>query len=182
MAGSFGKDEAIAGMSVTTRVLMMMASAMIGFGQGFQPVCSYNYGAGLKSRVREGFFFCVRYGTIFLFCLSAASFCFAPSIIAWFRPDPEVVAVGKVALRAQAMTMPLLATTTMVNMMLQSMGKGIKASITASARSGLFFIPLIIILPNIFGLAGVEATQAIADILTLSICIPLAASELKKMK
>ena len=182
MAGSFGGDAAIAGMSVTTRVLMMMASAMIGFGQGFQPVCSYNYGAGLRRRVREGFFFCVRYGSIFLFCLSAASFCFAPSIIAWFRPDPDVVAVGTVALRAQAMTMPLLATTTMVNMMLQSMGKGVKASITASARNGIFFVPMILLLPQLFGLFGVEIAQACADVLSLALAIPLGISELRKLK
>ncbi|MCR5282441.1 MAG: MATE family efflux transporter [Lachnospiraceae bacterium] len=182
MAGRFGGDAAIAGMSVTTRVLMMMASAMIGFGQGFQPVCSYNYGAGLKQRVREGFFFCVRWGTLFLACLSAASFCFAPSIIRWFREDPLVVEVGTVALRAQALTMPLLATTTMINMMLQSIGKGVKASITASARNGIFFLPMILFLPQILGLTGVEIAQAVADVLSLALAIPLGVSELRMMK
>ena len=69
-AGYYGGDAAIAGMSIVTRVMMMMASALIGFGQGYQPVCSFNYGAGLKKRVKEGFFFCVRWGTIFLFALA----------------------------------------------------------------------------------------------------------------
>ncbi len=181
-AGRLGGDAAIAGMSVTTRILMMMASALIGFGQGFQPVCSYNYGAGLKTRVREGFYFCVRYGTLFLIVLSTISFIHAPAIIGWFRDDPKVIETGTVALRAQALSLPLLATTTMVNMMLQSMGKGVKASITASARNGIFFVPMILLLPSLFGLFGVQIAQAVADVLSLLLAVPLGVSELVKMR
>ena len=180
-AGVYG-HAAIAGMSVTTRVTMFVSSALIGFGQGYQPVCSFNYGAEKKERVREGYFFCVRYGTIFLTVMAVFCFIFSPQIIAFFRNDPEVIAVGKVALRWQAAALPLLACIVITNMMLQSIGKGVKASITASARSGIFFIPLILILPRIFGLLGVEMTQAVADILSVSISIPLAAMELRKMK
>ncbi|MBO4872343.1 MAG: MATE family efflux transporter [Lachnospiraceae bacterium] len=175
-------DAAIAGMSVTTRVTMFVSSAMIGFGQGYQPVCAFNYGAGKTDRVREGYFFCVRYGTFFLVAMAALCLGFAPSIIGFFRDDPAVIAVGAVALRCQALALPLLACIVITNMMLQSMGKGVKASITASARSGLFFIPLILILPRLFGLFGVEITQAAADVLSISVSIPLARSELKKMK
>ena len=180
-AGVYG-HAAIAGMSVTTRVTMFVSSALIGFGQGYQPVCSFNYGAEKKERVREGYFFCVRHGTIFLTVMALICFGFAPQIIAFFRNDPEVIAVGKAALRWQAVALPLLACIVITNMMLQSIGKGVKASITASARSGIFFIPLILILPRIFGLAGVEMTQAVADILSVSVSIPLAAMELRKMK
>ena len=180
-AGVYG-HAAIAGMSVTTRVTMFVSSALIGFGQGYQPVCSFNFGAEKKERVREGYFFCVRYGTIFLTVMAVFCFIFSPQIIAFFRNDPEVIAVGKVALRWQAAALPLLACIVITNMMLQSIGKGVKASITASARSGIFFIPLILILPRIFGLLGVEMTQAVADILSVSVSIPLAAMELRKMK
>ena len=181
MAGKYGGDAAIAGMSIVTRVMMLLASAMIGFGQGYQPVCSFNYGAGLKKRVREGYFFCVKYGTIFLALTGAACFMFTPQIIGWFRDDAEVIAVGSVALRWQAGVLFLLATTVMSNMMLQSIGKGLKASITSSARNGIFFIPLILILPRQLGLFGVEITQSCADILTLILTIPMAWSEIKKM-
>ena len=180
-AGVYG-HAAIAGMSVTTRVTMFVSSALIGFGQGYQPVCSFNFGAEKKERVREGYFFCVRYGTIFLTVMAVFCFIFSPQIIAFFRNDPEVIAVGKVALRWQAAALPLLACIVITNMMLQSIGKGVKASITASARSGIFFIPLILILPRVFGLLGVEMTQAVADILSVSVSIPLAAMELRKMK
>ncbi len=179
-AGVYG-DAAIAGMSVTTRVMMFTASAMIGFGQGYQPVCGFNYGAARKDRVKEGFFFCVKYGTVFLLIMSALCIIFAPSVIGFFRDDPAVIEVGKTALRFQAAALPLLAFTVITNMMLQAIGKGVKASITSAARSGLFFVPLILILPKLFGLTGVEATQAAADVLSLLLAVPMAYSELKDM-
>ena len=181
MAGSVGGDAAIAGMSITTRVMLLLLSVLIGFGQGYQPVCSFNFGAGLGKRVKEGFFFCVKYGTIFLTGLAVVCFIFAPQIIRWFRDDPDVIAVGKVALRCQAVVLPLEAFIVMTNMMLQSMGRGMKASITASARNGIFFIPLILVLPRLFGITGLEVTQACADVLSLLISIPLAVSELRRL-
>ena len=180
-AGQAGGDAAIAGMSVVTRVMMLLASALIGFGQGYQPVCGFNYGAGLYARVKEGFWFCVRYGTVLLGTSSALCLLFAPQIIRFFRDDPEVVAVGAVALRAQAVSLPLMAAIVITNMMLQAIGKGMKASIVSSARSGIFFIPLIIILPRVFGLFGVEISQALADALSFVTAIPFAVSELRKM-
>ena len=181
-AGSLGGDAAIAGMSVVTRVLMLLSSALIGFGQGFQPVCSFNYGAKLTGRVREGFFFCVKWGTLFLTCAAAVCLFFAPGIIGIFRDDPAVIEVGTVALRAQAVSLPLMAFIVMTNMMLQSMGRGFKASVASSSRNGIFFIPLIIILPRVLGLTGVEITQACADVMSFLLAIPLAVSELRLMK
>ena len=190
-AGSLGGDAAISGMSITTRVMMLLISALIGFGQGYQPVCSFNYGAGKKERVREGFFFCVKWGTIFLLIVGTVCFIFAPGIIELFISDSEntdaamrmqVIEVGKTALRCQAVILPLNAFIVMTNMMLQSIGKGVRASITASARNGLFFIPAVLILPALFGLTGVEITQSVADICTMMISIPFAITELKKLK
>ena len=181
-AGEYGAEAAIAGMSIVTRVLMMVASAVIGFGQGYQPVCSFNYGAGKKGRVREGYFFCLRWGTVFLTVLSVVLLVFAPQIISLFRDDPEVVEVGAAALRYQASVLPLLTTIFITNMMLQSIGKGLKASITAMARNGLFFIPAILILPIFLGLTGVEMAQMVADICSFLLVIPMARSELKKMR
>ena len=180
-AGAMGGDAAIAGMSVVTRVLMLLSSALIGFGQGYQPVCGFNYGAGLYGRVKEGYFFCVKVGTILLTGASVLCLAFAPQIIHFFRDDPEVVAVGTVALRAQAISLPLMATIVLTNMMLQSTGKGLKASVNSSARNGIFFIPLILILPRFFGLFGVEISQAVADVLSFLLAIPFAVSELRKM-
>ena len=181
-AGAWGSDAAIAGMSIVTRVLMLLSSALIGFGQGFQPVASFNYGAHLKRRVREGYLFCVRYGTVFLTGAAIVCLIFARPVIGFFRDDPEVIAVGTVALRAQAIALPLLALIVMTNMLLQSIGEGVKASITSAARSGIFFIPLILILPRLFGLFGVEITQAAADVLSAALALPMALQELRQLK
>ncbi len=179
-AGMWGSENAIAGMTITTRVFMLMSCALIGFGQGYQPVCSFNYGAGLTARVKEGYWFCVKWGTIFLACIGATCFVFAPQVIEVFRNDPPVVAVGTVALRCQACVLPLSAFIVMSNMMLQSIGKGVKATITASARNGICFIPMILLLPKFFGLTGVEIAQTVADVLALFITVPLALSEIRK--
>ncbi|MBR5640743.1 MAG: MATE family efflux transporter [Firmicutes bacterium] len=181
-ARTYGGDAAIAGMSIVSRILMLLMSALVGFGQGYQPVCSYNYGAGLYARVKEGYRFCVKYGTIILAVFAAGCLLFAEPVVGWFRDDPEVIAVGSTALRWQAAALPLMATSILTNMMLQATGKSLKSSITSSARNGIFFIPLILILPRIFGLPGVEMTQAWADVLTFFLAVPLAYSELKKMK
>ena len=177
----YGGDAAVAAMSIVTRTLMLLSSVLIGFGQGYQPVCSYNYGAKLYSRVKEGFWFCVRWGTLLMTAAAAVCLLFSGRIIGWFRNDPKVIEVGIRALRWQASVLPLMAFTTLSNMMLQASGKGFKASVTSSARSGLFFIPLIIVLPKLFGLQGVVVSQAIADVLAFLLCLPVAGSELKKM-
>ena len=180
-ARDLGGAAAIAAMSTVTTVVMSLSSALIGFGQGYQPVCSFNYGAGLHDRVKKGFWFCVKWGTVFMFCAGVACFIFAPQIIRFFRDDDAVVEIGKAALRAQACALPLSAATVISNMMLQSIGKGVKASISSSARNGIFFIPLVLILPHFLGITGVEITQSIADVLALCLSLPMAVSELKKM-
>ena len=181
-AKTYGGDAAIAAMSIVTRTLMLLLSTLIGFGQGYQPVCSYNYGAGLYSRVKEGYRYCVKCGTILMTIAGALCFIAARQIVGWFRDDPEVIAIGTIALRWQAVVLPLLATSILTNMMLQATGKGLLASITSSARNGIFFIPLILILPRLWGLPGVEMTQAWADILTFALCVPIARGELRKMQ
>lgn len=180
-AGTIGGDAAIAGMSVAGRITLMMASALIGFGQGYQPVCSYNYGAGLTKRVKEGYVFCVKYATIFLVAIAVVCFAMAPNIIALFSKDPKAIEVGVKALRYMSLTLPLGGVLVISNMMLQSMGKGLKATITSSSRNGICFIPLILILPRILGLQGVEMAQACADVLTLGITLPLVYTELRRL-
>ena len=182
VARDLGGNQAVAAMGIVTKIVMMLGSAMIGFGQGFQPVCSFNYGANLKGRVREGFFFCVKYGSFFLTAGAIILFVFARPIVHIMRDDPAVVEIGTVALRWQALALPFLAFSSMANMLLQATGKGFKASLASSCRSGLFFIPLLYLLTYFSGIKGLEATQAGADLLSFLVAIPLAMSELEKMK
>ena len=181
-AGNYG-DAAIAGMSIVSRVMMFANSALIGFGQGFQPVCGFNYGAKKYKRVLDAFWFCVRTAFIFLTVVAVVIFAFAPEIIALFRKgDADVITVGTAALRYSIAVFPLSAWIVMCNMMLQSIGKGLKASIVASARQGIFFLPLIAILPHLFGLTGVEICQTVSDVLALTVSIPLGVSVIREMR
>ncbi len=181
-AGAYG-DAAIAGMSIVTRVTMFANSALIGFGQGFQPVCGMNYGAGKYSRVREAFWFCVKGAAVFLIVVSVSGFLFAEPIVTLFRKDDiDVIRIGTLALRLQCIVFPFGAWIVMCNMMLQSIGKAVRASIVAAARQGLFFIPLIIILPRIFGLFGVQVCQTVSDVFSLLLSIPFGLSVLNEMK
>ena len=181
-AGIYG-DAAVAAMSICNRVIMFANSCVIGFGQGFQPVCGFNYGAKKYNRVKEAFWFCVRTATVFLICAATLGFIFAPFIIQFFRKgDPAVVEIGKTALRFQCTTFPLLGWITLCNMMMQTMGKAVRASFMAMARQGLFFIPAVLILPHVFGITGLQFSQPVADIITFAVSIPLQISVLREMK
>lgn len=185
-AGTFGgvySDAAIAAMSIVGRISMFANSALIGFGQGFQPVCGMNYGAKQFGRVRQAFAFCVKYAAVFLVIVSAAGIIFAEPLVTCFRrEDAEVIRIGTLALRLQCIVFPLNAWIVMSNMMLQSIGKAARASFVAAARQGIFFIPLIWILPQIFGLLGVQMCQTWSDIFTFGVSVPMCVGVLKEMK
>ena len=174
-------DAAIAAMSVVQRITMFGASAMIGFGQGFQPVCGFNYGAGLYSRVRKGFWFCVKVSTVALLAIAALGYGFAPKLVALFRDDPQVVAYGALALRYQCITFCLQGWVVMGNMMQQSMGKTVPATFMAVARQGLFFIPMVWILSAALGFTGVQLSQSAADLITFAVSIPVQARILREL-
>lgn len=181
MAGPYG-DAAIAAMSVVGRVMNLAASVVTGFGQGFQPVCGFNYGAFLYDRVKEGFWFCVKVATVILILLSVTGYLFAPQVIQLFsKNDPQVIAIGTQALRWQCLTFPLCGWITVCNMMLQTIGKSFRASLLAMSRQGLFFIPAVLLLPALIGIQGVEIAQPIADVCSFILAIPLQLSVLHEM-
>lgn len=165
-AGPYG-DAAIAAMSIVSRFMMFINSGLIGFGQGFQPVCGFNFGAKRYDRVLESFWFCVKVSVVVLTGLGAVSFGLARPIIAAFRKeDMEVIGIGARALRLQLLTMPIQAWVMMCNMLTQSIGYGFRASLVAMGRQGLFLIPALLVLPQGFGLFGVQIAQPVADVCT----------------
>lgn len=180
-ARPFG-DAVIAAMGVVQRISMFGASAMLGFGQGFQPVCGFNYGAKLYDRVKKGFWFSVKISTVVLFGVAALGYVFAPQLIALFRDDPAVIACGTAALRFQCLSFPTHGWIVMSNMMEQSMNRTVSATFMSVARQGLFFIPLVLILSATLGITGIQMTQACADILTFLFAIPIHAHVLKTME
>ena len=180
-AGNFG-DAAVAAIGIVSRIMMFASSALIGFGQGFQPFCGFNYGARLYKRVKDAFVFCVKYSTIFLLGMAALVFALAPQVIALFQgDDSEVIRIGTMALRAQAITFPFMAWVVMSNMMTQTIGKVYKASVLAMSRQGLMFVPAVLLLPLAFDLWGLILAQPIADAATFAISLPIMKSELKDL-
>lgn len=175
-------DAAVSAMTIVTKVSMMINSAFIGFGQGFQPVVGYNHGAGLHDRVRRAFMFTLGVGTGLLTVLGIATWIFAERIMNAFIDDSEVVKIGIAALRAQCIATPFMAPGIVTNMVLQSVGKAFGASVLSSARQGLFFIPLILTLPHFFGTQGLIWSQPVADLLTLVAAIPFGVIFLKNLK
>ena len=181
MAGPYG-DAAIAAMSIVTRISQFAASVVIGFGQGFQPVCGFNYGAKLFKRVQEGFWFCVKFCTSVLLVAAVCGWIFSPNLIGIFlKTDPLVIEYGSQALRLQALTFPLVGWITIANMMLQTIGKTVKASLMAMSRQFLFFVPVILTLPGFLGILGVQLSQPIADFCSFLLAVPLSISVLREM-
>lgn len=181
MAGPYG-DAAIAAMSIVTRISQFAASVVIGFGQGFQPVCGFNYGAKLFKRVQEGFWFCVKFCTSVLLVAAVCGWIFSPNLIGVFlKTDPLVIEYGSQALRLQALTFPLVGWITIANMMLQTIGKTVKASLLAMSRQFLFFVPVILTLPGFLGILGIQLSQPIADFCSFLLAVPLSISVLREM-
>lgn len=179
-AAGYG-DAAVAAMSIVSRVTMFVMAVIVGLGQGFQPFCGYCYGAALYNRLRHGFWFTVRVGFVFLLCFSAFFFCFAEQTIAVFRDDAIVIAVGSTALRWHLAVYPLNAYIMAGNMMLQTTRRPLRANVLSSARKGLVFIPFILILPHLFGLMGIAMCQAVCDVVTFIIAIPIVRSAFREM-
>ena len=175
------QTAAIAAMSIVSKIVMFVNSTVIGFGQGFQPVCSFNYGAGQYSRVRRAFWFCVKVTTVILIVLGFGAFLAATPILTAFRKDdPLAVEIGAFALRCHLTTLPLWGFIVMSNMFTQSIGYGVRAMLISISRQGLFLIPMLLILPPLFGLTGVQIAQPIADVLALGMAILITGSILRQ--
>lgn len=182
-SASFFGDAAIAAMSIVNRVSMFANSAIIGFGQGFQPVCGFNYGAKKYDRVIKAFYFCVKVSTIVLIIFAFIIFINSHYIVNLFNKEDEALfSVANRALRYQALTLPLWGLITLSSMILQTTRKTIRASILALAKQGIFFIPIVYILPKFLGLFGIEIAQPLADLFTFIISIPLGYSIIREMK
>ena len=181
-AGLYG-DVAIAAISIVQRIIVFSSSAVIGFGQGFQPVCGFNYGAGCYKRVRQAFWFCVKISFVSLTIIGAIALIAAPNLIQLFRAnDAKVIEIGTTTLRYCALTLPLTSWVVISNMMMQNLGKVVQASFLAAARQGLVLIPVLAIFTQYWGLQGLMLSQPVADLITLGVALWMQSVELKKLK
>ena len=182
-------DAAQAAMTGTARIMMFLFSAIIGFGQGFQPVCGFNYGAKKYDRVCRAYFYCIKVAFIVLLAFSALGIVFAvPITNAVAGSSPESAKIAAFTFRAQLAVFPLMAWITMSNMMLQNIGKTKSATFVAMLRNGLVFIPAVLCLPfltellGLTGLLGIQISQSVADVFAFAMTLPFSSAAINEMK
>ena len=169
-AAAYG-DEAVAAMSIVSRVTFFVFALALGIGQGFQPVCAFNYGAKKYDRLMSAFRITVILAESILIVMAGVGFLLSGQLIGLFRDDPRVIEIGTRALRLQFVTLLFLPFTMAVEMLYQSTGHRPGASLLSSARSGLFFIPALLILSAARGLSGIQEAQPLAYVLAFPLSI-----------
>lgn len=174
MAALYNNDAAVSGMTIVNRICFFIFAVGLGIGQGYQPVCSFNYGAKKYRRVKKGFIFTLTAGEALLSTLAIIGLFLSDGLVGVFRDDPEVIEIGSFALKAQLISLFFLPLSICANMTFQSIGKNKTATLLSALRSGLTFIPAILILEHFLGLTGIQIAQPVADVATFLITIPFA--------
>ncbi len=172
MAVKYGDEQAQAAMGIVSKIVMIIFSMGLGIGQGYQPVCGYNYFAKKYDRVKEAMKFTFIFALSVMTFVSFICFIFSDTIIRWFNENEKIVEIGSKALKFQCISMPFLSVNVVINMTLQSTRKNFMATILSCCRQGLFYIPIVLLLPLVIGINGVVLTQPIADVCTCLFSIP----------
>ena len=182
LAGNIS-DSVLAGIGVCTKVMMFPFCIILGFGNGFQPVAGFNWGAKQYDRVTESYRFSSVVSLVGSLVMAAIIAVFADPIIALFAgTDPEMREIGKICIWLQCIALPIHAWVAMVNMLCVGLGNARGAMLLATARQGSCFLPILYPLAWIFGAYGIASVQAVADALTLVLAIPIAISMMKKIR
>ena len=167
-AAAYAGDAGVSAMTIVTRVSFFLVAIALGIGQGFQPVCAFNYGAGKYRRLREAYRFTLFLSLIVIAVLTVFAMIFSDGLIKLFRDDPEVIKIGTRALRLQCLSQIPLPIVMITEMLMQSSGKKTPAIVLSSLRGGMLFIPLLLILPEFRGLAGVQEAQPLSYVLSVA--------------
>lgn len=166
-------DAAVAAMSIVSRISFFVISIGLGIGQGFQPVSGFNYGAKKYRRLREGY----KTTIIMMTCVIAVGASIVllnlENMIGLFRDDPEVIAVGTRALKLQMFSLICLPPCMSTEMLYQSTGRRLGATLLSALRNGLIFIPALLILTQLRGLSGIQEAQPVAQVLALPLTVLL---------
>lgn len=179
-AGMYG-DVAVAAMSIVNRICFFIFAVGLGIGQGFQPVCGFNYGAQRYDRVKKAFWFTWAAGEVMLGVLAIGGIGLSGNLIGLFRNDPQVIEVGTIALRYQLAALFVQPITICATMLFQSVGSNKLATFFSMLRNGVVFIPLLIVLQYFLGLTGVQMAQGVADVLTFGVTLPVVLLFLKRL-
>ncbi len=181
LAGNIS-DAVLAGIGVTTKIMMFPFSIILGFGSGFQPVAGFNWGAKRYDRVRESYRFSSIVALIGSTAMALVVGIFANEIILAFAgSDPQMQEIGALSIRLQCIALPIHAWVAVVNMFCVGLGNAKGAFILATARQGSCFIPILYPMAYLWGAYGVASVQAVADVLTLVLAVPIIIGMLRKV-
>ena len=182
IAGNYS-DSVLAGIGVCTKIMMFPFGIILGFGNGFQPVAGFNWGAKRFDRVEMSYKFSSRVSLIGSGIMAAVLIVFAEPIIMLFAgTDPEMTRIGALCIRLQSIALPIHAWVAIVNMLCVGLGNAKGAFLLATARQGSCFIPFVHLMAFLWQESGVAAVQAVADVLSLALAIPLAIAMTKKIR
>jgi len=172
---------ALAAVSIVNRIMTFMASAIMGFGQGYQPVAGFNWGAKRYDRVKSAYRFAAAASMTTVTILGVAAIVFARPIIGIFSDNQETLRLGAFCLRAQCLALPAHAWVMIVNSTYSALGKARGAAILGVARQGICFIPMVVLLPALLGVWGLASAQGAADLLSVAVALPMAVHVLREI-
>lgn len=164
-------DGLLAALTISSRILALAYLIMIGWGQGFQPICAMNYGASQYDRVKTAFKLAVLGATAFLILSAFGLHIFAKELIMTMTKDSQVIAYTRKLLNLQCLTLPLLGYFALSSMLMQNIGQYFWSSIISISRQGIFYIPLLYILTGAFDQVGIYLLQPMADIMSFILAI-----------
>ena len=175
--------SALAAVSVSNRITMFLTSACLGFGQGFQPVAGFSWGAERYDRVREGYKFSSKTCILGAAAIGGVIALLArPLLLLFTVDDAELVRIGVFSLRIQCLALPIHAYCIIVNMLCAGIGRAFPAALLSTARQGIFFLPVLPLLTWLFGVWGVASINGVADMLSLLLAFPIAVKELRTIR
>ena len=176
-------DAVMAGIGVSNRIMMFPFSIILGFGSGFQPVAGFNWGAKRYDRVTESYRFSAKTAFLGAAAMALVLGVFAPQVITLFNAeaDPAMQQLGTLCIRLQCIALPIHAWVAVVNMFCAGLGYAGKAFLLATARQGSCFLPILYPMALLMGELGIVSVQAVADVLTLALAIPIIIRVLKQV-
>jgi len=177
-------DAVLAGIGVSTKIMMFPFSIILGFGSGFQPVAGFNWGARHFDRVRESYRFSAKTAFLGAAVMALVLGVFAPQVITLFNAEAnqEMQRLGTLCIRLQCIALPVHAWVAVVNMFCAGLGYAGKAFLLATARQGTCFLPILYPMAWILGEIGIVSVQAVADVLTLVLAVPIITRVLKQVE
>jgi len=163
----YGGDVAIAAYSVVNRIVMFVTMPLFGIVAGVQPMIGYNYGAMRMSRVKKSLKVSVLSTVVIGLFFSILFLVFPTPIISLFSNDPELISSGAFPLRMIILLFSMIGFQFIGAGFFQSIGKARPSIILSLTRQVLYLLPLILLLPLLWGVNGIWIAFPIADLLAI---------------